>query len=121
MKFFITGHLKQRYIERVLNNKETNNLCTDILKDCSASKNISSHVSNDNPRWLLYLMEKYKKRGIQILKKDDLYFIAYKREGTNDLYDVVTCYYGDETYNTFKKSSMKRSDIFLKIKQLKIS
>lgn len=121
MKFFITSHLKTRYIERVLNNNdESIDVLKKILNDCYSAKNISSQVSNDNPRWLLYLMEKYKKRGIQILKKDELYFIAYKREGTIDLFDVVTCYYGDETYNTFKQSKMKRADIFLKIKMLKI-
>lgn len=71
--------------------KEFNNLLATIFNDLNNSKNITSQISTDVPRFILYLKERYgNDKGYNILKKDHIVFIAVKRKGTYDLYDIVT-------------------------------
>ena len=122
MKFWLTQHSKERYVERILNGLNTsNNLNITILKEISAGVDITNKVYDDCPRYILYLYEEYKELGIRIIKKDNVLFIAKKRKGTYDLYDVITCYNYDEGryLRQFKNTTLSRETIFLKIKMIK--
>lgn len=122
MKFWLTQHSKDRYVERILNGLNTaDNLNVTILKQISSGVDITSKVYDDCPRYILYLYEKYKELGITIIKKDNVLFIARKRKGTYDLYDVITCYNYDEGrfLRQFKNTALTREEIFFKIKLIK--
>ena len=71
MKFNITTHCKNRYIERVLNNSgKCDNLYKQILSDLNTGKNISSQLSEKLPRFILYIKERYgSDKGYNIIKK----------------------------------------------------
>jgi hypothetical protein len=105
---------------RVRNNLNTSNhLLKEILNSIYSAKDVTSKISNEIPRFTLYVLETYKISGIHILQDGKIYYICYKRNGTNDLYDVVTCYFGEEKFNMFKNSELSREEIFIKIKQIK--
>jgi hypothetical protein len=44
MKFYITKHCKDRYLERILNNNINNNLLKTILNDVYNFQNITSEI-----------------------------------------------------------------------------
>lgn len=116
MKFYITKHCQNRYLERCLNGLNTSNeLLKTILEDCYKANNITSEISNTNPRFILYLYEKYQRSGTLIFKKENLYFIGTKRKGF-EIIDILTCYYGDSKFNMFKNSSLSRDEIFFQDK-----
>lgn len=117
MKYFISKHCQKRYLERVLNGNNTvNNLLTTIFNDLNNSNNITSKVSTEVPRFILYLKERYgNDKGYNILKKDYIVFIAVKRKGTYDLYDVVTCYIDNDSIDKFKHTILTNKDIYLKL------
>lgn len=121
MRFWLTHHCKIRYVERVLNgNNNMENLNVTILKDISAGTDITSKVYDETPRYILYLYEKYKELGITIIRNKNILFIARKRKGTYNLYDVLTCYVDDGNYlRQFKNTALSREEIFLKIKLTK--
>ena len=121
MKFWLTQHSKERYVERILNGlNNVDNLNITILKQISAGANITSKVYDECPRYILYLYEKYKELGITIMKSGNVLFICRKRKGTFDLYDVLTCYFDDGKYlRQFKNTALSRDEIFLKIKVVK--
>lgn len=121
MKFWLTQHSKERYVERILNGLNNfENLNVTILKQISAGANITSKVYDECPRYILYLYEKYKELGITIIRTGNVLFITKKRKGTYDLYDVLTCYCDDGKYmRQFKNTSLSRDEIFLKIKVIK--
>lgn len=119
-KFFITQHAQQRYVERVHNGLNVSpNLIREMLDILKTSTDITSNLIDKNPRFLLYLLEKYGKTNFIFLRKDKMLFILNKRKGTMNLFDVLTCYFGDEKLKMFENSSMKREEIFMKIKLLK--
>ncbi len=68
MKFFITKHCQQRYIERINNglNVDDNVLFT-ILDKVNAGKDITNKIYDEIPRFILYLYEKYGELGQTII------------------------------------------------------
>lgn len=123
MKFWLTQHSKERYVERILNGlNTTDNLNVTILKQISSGVDITNKIYDECPRYILFLYEKYKQLGITIIRKDNVLFITRKRKGTYDLYDVITCYLEDGNYlKQFKNTALSRDQIFLKIKMIKSS
>jgi len=121
MKFWLTQHSKERYVERILNGlNNIDNLNVTILKQMSAGVDITNKVYDDCPRYILFLYEKYKQLGLTIIKSDNVLFICKKRKGTYDLYDVLTCYFDDGKFlRQFKNTALSREEIFLKIKMIK--
>jgi hypothetical protein len=121
MKFWLTQHSKERYVQRILNGlNTTENLNVMILKQISSGADITNKIYDECPRYILFLYEKYKELGITIIKKDNVLFICRKRKGTYNLYDVLTCYLEDGNYlKQFKNSALSREQIFLKIKMIK--
>lgn len=121
MKFWLTQHSKERYIERVLNGQNSvNNINFHILDVLKTGRDITSQIYDECPRYILFLYEKYKALGITIIKSQNILFITKKRKGTYHLYDVLTCYYDTENHlRQFKNTVLTRDQIFLKIKQIK--
>lgn len=91
MKFFITHHAGERYIERIRCglNSANNNLFAEILTKLNTGKDITNKVFDEAPRYILYLYEKYKQLGLTIIQTDDIIFICKKRSGTQSLFDVI--------------------------------
>lgn len=120
MNFYITNHCKGRYLERVLNgNNICNNMLFTILSDLNSSINITSKLSTECPRFILYLKETYgNKQGYTIFKKDYTIFILVKRKGTEKLYDVVTCYIENDILKKFK-TVLSKQEVNLKLSLLK--
>jgi len=120
-KYYISRHCQERYMERIRmgsNTSETSPL-TEMINSLKAGKDITQNVYDDVPRYILFLYEKYKQLGITIIESNNTIFIARKRTGTLNLYDVVTCYSAHRHLEQFKNTDMKRQDIFIKIKQIK--
>ena len=117
MKFNITRHCRDRYIERVLaNSGKCDNLFITMLSDLKTGENITSKISENLPRFVLYLKERYgKDKGYTIIKKDYTFFILTKRKGTEDLYDVITCYIEYDTFRRFSKTILSKDQIHLKL------
>lgn len=117
MKFNITRHCRDRYIERVLaNSGKCDNLFITMLSDLKTGENITSKISESLPRFVLYLKERYgKDKGYTIIKKDYTFFILTKRKGTEDLYDVITCYIEYDTFRRFSKTILSKDQIHLKL------
>jgi len=122
MKFNITKHCSDRYVQRVLAGSNViNNLYVQILKDLSSGTNITSKISEKHPRYLLYVKERYgSDKGYTFIKKGDLIFLLTKRKNTNDLYDVLTCYIETiDTYKRFDDSVLTKEEIYYKLSTLK--
>jgi hypothetical protein len=121
MKFWLTKHSKERYVERILNGLNTvDNLNITILKQISSGIDITNKVYDECPRYILYLYEQYGELGLTIIKSGNVLFITKKRKGTYDLYDVVTCYLEDGNYlKQFKNTALSRENIFIKIREIK--
>ena len=121
MKFWLTQHSKERYVERVLNGLNTvDNLNVTILKQISAGVDITNKIYDECPRYILYLYEKYKELGLKIIKSGNVLFLTKKRKGTECLYDVITCYLENSNYlRQFKNTALSREMIFIKIKEIK--
>lgn len=118
MKFNVTKHCRNRYIERVLgNSNSSNNILLVILNDLNKSVNVTSKISLEVPRFTLFLKEKYG--SCNILKNNYTFFICKKRKNTLDLYDVVTCYIDKDDLKMFKGTVLSNDDIYLKLKLLK--
>jgi len=120
MKFNITSHCKDRYRERVLGNTGvSDNLYRSILSDLNTGKNISSKLSTELPRFILYLKERYgSDKGYNIIQKGYTFFILTKRKNTVDLYDVITCYIEFDIYKKFSNTILTNDEIYLKLKLL---
>jgi len=120
MKFYITKHCKERYRERILANSGiADNLLFSILNDLKSGKNITSKLSTELPRFILYIKEQYgSDKGYHIIKKDYSFFILTKRKGTEDLYDVLTCYIEYDIFKKFSNTVLTNSEIHLKLKML---
>lgn len=119
MKFFITKHCKERYIERVLGGlNSSSNILLTILRDLDKGKNITSELSTKLPRFILYLKERYgKDKGYNIIENNNTLFILIKRKGTNDLYDVITCYVDIDIYSKFS-TCLTNKEIYLRLATL---
>jgi hypothetical protein len=120
MKFFITQHAAERFVERI--GRVDGNLYAEILKNLSAGKDITMKTFDDAPRYILYLYEKYSSAGLKIIESNGTIFILKKREGTQDLFNVVTCYKTEahiQKTNQFKNSKYSRAEIFIKIREAK--
>ena len=117
MKFNITKHCKNRYIERVLNNSgKYENLYKQILNDLNTGKNITSQLSEKLPRFILYIKERYgSDKGYNIIQKEHTFFICTKRKWTEDLYDVITCYIEFDTYKKFNNTVLTKQEVNLKL------
>ena len=120
MKFYITKHCKDRYRERVLGNTGScDNLVLSILKDLNSGKNITSKLSTELPRFILYIKERYgSDKGYHIIQKDYTYFILTKRKNTENLYDVLTCYIEFDTFRKFSNTCLSKQEINLKLAML---
>lgn len=115
MKFYITKHCKERYLERILGGLNSSpNLLLTIFNDLNNSKNITSELSTKLPRFILYLKERYGNKGYNILKNNNTLFILIKRKGTLDLYDVITCYIDIDIYSKFS-TVLTNKEIYLKL------
>lgn len=121
MKFWLTQHAKERYVERILNGLNNHeNLNITILKQLSSGKDITNKIYDECPRYILFLYEKYKELGLTIIQNDNILFITKKRKGTHNLYDVLTCYFDNGSHlKQFKNTALTREEIFLKIKEIK--
>jgi hypothetical protein len=121
MKFWITQHCQDRYLERVNNGLYKNeNLRIAILKELSLAKDITDKIHTEIPRYILYLLEKYKEAGQRILLNGTVIFIVNKRKGTESMYDVYTCYHDYEKHlEQYRKTILSRDEIWMKIKMLK--
>ena len=122
MKFHISQHAQVRYKERVHNNLNTSdNLLKEMLTLLWDSKDITNQIYDSIPRYILYLYHKYGSANYQIRKAKDIIFLCKKREGTYDLYVVITCWWeGSDYLSQFKNSVLSREEIFLQIKQIYI-
>lgn len=119
-KYMLTQHVKDRYLERVKNGLNTsNNLLFEILDEIKLAKDVTQNIFDTIPRYILYLYENYKSANMKILKKDNVYYICKKRQNTESLYDVLTCYYGEEKFKMFQSSVLSRQQIFEKISKKK--
>lgn len=120
-KYYITLHCQKRYLERVYNNLNTSpNLLNEIFVKVKTSIDLTSKISNENPYFLYYLYEKYKRKHLHIYKNGEVYFIIYY-EKENQKYNVVTCYFGEKIMDTYKNKDISRKEIFYKISLLKNS
>ena len=121
MKFYVTKHCKDRYRERVLGNTGScNNLILTILNDLNTGKNITSKLSTELPRFILYMKEQYgSDKGYNIIQKDHIFFILTKRKSTENLYDVLTCYIEFDTFRKFSNTCLTNEEIHLKLANLK--
>ena len=66
-------------------------------------------------------MDPFSKAAITLMesKEKDVIFICQKRTGTNNLYDVITCYNSYKHLDQFKNTALSRSEIFIQIKEIK--
>lgn len=120
MKFYITSHCKNRYRERVLGNTNiVDNILLKILEELRIGTNVTSKMSENYPRLILYLKETYENKGFNFIKFEHTIFVAIKRKGTEDLYDVVTCYLEGPQLDMFKNTALTNEEIHLKLKLLK--
>lgn len=120
MKFYITKHCRERYIERVLSGNNTkDNILLSILAELKSGTNITSKISEEYPRLILYLKERYENKGFNFIKKDHTLYVLVKRKGTQDLYDVITCYIEGPQLEMFKNTVLSNEEIHLKLKLLK--
>jgi len=129
MKFFITQHAKERYVERIQNGlNSSNNLLLSILNDLNMAKDITDKIFRECPRYILALHEKYKSDiSFRILQQEKKLFIVKKRPGTgtknsqtDGLFDVLTCYNEGINYLiNFKSTVLSNEEIYLKIKAIK--
>lgn len=120
-KFFITKHAQERYLERIRMSISVTdvNLLTEMLNCLKSGTDITNKVYDTAPRYILYLYEKYKELGLIIIENKNTIFICRKRKGTINLCDVVTCYNSYKHLDQFINTTMKREDIFIKIKEIK--
>lgn len=123
MKYFITKHCKERYIQKIKNGlNSTDDILIEILKLVSAGKDITNKIFDEVPRYIIHLYEKYENANIKIYLNQNIIFILKKRIGTQDLYDVLTTYhYTDNYLEVYKHSVLSRQDIYIKISLLKKS
>lgn len=121
MKFYITKHCKDRYRERVLGNSgNCDNLILTILNDLNTGKNITSKLSIELPRFILYMKEQYgSDKGYNIIQNNHTFFILTKRKNTKNLYDVLTCYIEFNTFKKFSNTCLTNEEIHLKLAKLK--
>jgi hypothetical protein len=121
MKFNITRHCKNRYIERVLGGLNNSpNIFLEILNMLNSATNITSKLSEENPRFILYLKERYGiDKGYNFLKKDNVIFVLSKHKGTKNLYEVITCYIKHKHIDKFKNTILSNDEIHLRLRQLK--
>lgn len=119
MNFYITNHCKDRYRERVLGGYNTTNVLLSILDELKSGVNITSKISENYPRLILYLKERYEGRGYNFIKNGHTIYVTTKRKGTENLYDVITCYIEGPQLEMFKNTVLSKEEIHLKLKLLK--
>lgn len=118
MRYNITTHCKERYIERILNHATEGNLFVQILNDLKTSKNVTGEIANKVPRFILYVKERYG-TNINILENGEKVFILTKIKDTQESYSVLTCYNKNNYLDQFKKSHMSNEEVYHKLKMLK--
>lgn len=123
MNYNITRHCAQRYIERVCGGlNASTNLYKDIIRSLNSATNITSKLSTDVPRFLLYVKERYgTDKGFNFLKNDHIIYVLTKRKGTEKLYDVLTCYIENNLFDKFKNTALSKEQIHMKLSMLKKS
>ncbi len=114
MSLWITSHCKKRYVERINDGKPVDVI--EILKAVSSGKDITDKIYTEAPRYILYLYEEYGGLGLKIVSNGDIIFILKKKEGTEKMFSVITCFKNINYLKQFKETSMSREDIFIKIK-----
>lgn len=121
MKFYITKHCKERYLERVCGGlSSSQNLLMTILNDINKGKNITSKLSTEVPRFFLYIKTKYgSDKGYNIIENGNIWFITTKRKGTNNLYDVLTCYIQNHDIKRKFSTVLTNKEVNLKLSMLK--
>lgn len=119
MKYNITNHCKQRYIERILNHATADNLFKQMLEELNSSKNITGEIANKVPRFILYVKERYDNNVNILESKDKTIFILTKMKDTANSYAVLTCYNKHNYLKMFEKSHMSNEEVYHKLKLLK--
>lgn len=121
MKFNITKHAKDRYLERIhINSWENQNIFLLMLSSLNGGKVITSQIYDKYPRYIVHLYETHKTAAITFIEdKDKNIFVCKRRPGTDSYFDVVTCYKDTGYFDKFLNTALSREDIFLKIKELK--
>lgn len=120
MNFFITKHCKNRYRERVLNGSNSvSDVLICILKELRTGTNVTSKFSQEYPRFILYLKERYSDKNYNFIKYGHTIYVTTKRKGTLELYDVLTCYIEGNQLESFKNTSLNKTDIYIRLKLLK--
>lgn len=116
MRAFITQHCRNRYMERV---GKTPNSLQDIAKIVESGTDVTNKIFDAAPRFILHLYTKYKTANIKIIFKDGVHYITTKRKGADNLYDVMTCYQGDDRFKMYANSVIPRKEIYFQIGELK--
>lgn len=122
MRYYISKHCQNRYLERVLSNvvSSSNPLIHQIFGDLNTAQNITSQIADNYPRFVLYVKERYGKDiGFNFLKKGHTLFVLTKRKGTVDLYDVITCYIESHMLTKFAKTALSKDEIYTRLSNLK--
>lgn len=121
MKYWITQHCKERYLQRVNNGLavSNDNITIEILKTIGSGKDITDSIYDKVPRYILFLHERYKECGQRVIKSGNIIFITKKREGTFNLSDVFTCFIDNDFLEKYRNSALSREEIFMKIKAIK--
>ena len=120
-KFYVTKHCKERYKERVLGGINIiDDILMSILKNINSGTEVTSKYSEQIPRFILYIKERYgSDKGYTLIRNGYILYIATKRKGTENLYDALTCYIDNDIIKKFQNTCLSKEDIHLKLKMLK--
>lgn len=121
MRWDISKHARDRYLERVPVSMHTNqNTNISILESLRSSKDVTNKIFNEVPRYILYLYERYNELGLLIMRSSDgIIYLCRKKEGTFNTMSIVTCFMEDRYLDNFRNSAMSRQDVFFKISCIK--
>jgi hypothetical protein len=114
MSYFITKHCKERFLERIDTFKDVK----EVLNIIYSGKDVTNTIFDKYPRYILYLYERYQSCGIKIVQSEHRTFVCKKHPGTQDKWDVVTCY-KDGDFSKFGNTQLSREEIFIRIKMIK--
>ena len=111
--YFDCGDVHNLIIAATRSGKTRKLLLETIMNVASAGE---SMVIND-PKGENYLITYpyLKDKGYNIIQKDHTFFILTKRKGTENLYDVLTCYIEFDTFRKFSNTCLTKEEIHLKL------
>ena len=121
-RYNFTKHLKDRYKERILNQKSKSsesNLCSLILNDVFSSK--ENRTWTNNIDLVLYLYETYGNANYIILESQTTIFVCIKDESNLSLIHILTCWLKEKDLflKNLHLNSMSKDAKIIRIKELK--